>query len=71
MNEERETFWIVWCPTGSQPPSYRHIAYDQAVHEAERLAKSAPGQEFYVMAAASMRCVDNMKRVHFSQSIPF
>jgi hypothetical protein len=71
MSEERETFWIVWCPTGSQPPRHQHAGYDQAVREAERLAMSAPGQEFYVMAADTMRIVDNMKRVDFVREMPF
>jgi hypothetical protein len=32
---------------------------------------SAPGQEFYVMAADTMRIVDNMKRVDFVREMPF
>ncbi|MCE4544622.1 MULTISPECIES: hypothetical protein [unclassified Caballeronia] len=71
MTEDRDTFWIVWCPTGTAPPSHRHEHYEQAVREAERLATLAPGKEFYVMGAEAMRVVDNMKRVTFSREIPF
>lgn len=71
MNDERDVFWLVWSPTGARPPTYRHENYPDAVREAERLARSAPGQEFYVLAAETMRCVDNMKRVDFVREVPF
>jgi hypothetical protein len=71
MTPVQDMFWLVWCPTGSQPPQYRHVDYLEAVREAERLAKSAPGQQFYVLAAESMRVVDNMQRVEFARPIPF
>lgn len=72
MNEQRERFWIVWCPTGSEPPTYRHVAYDHAVREAERLARIVKGKEFYVMASETMRVVDDMKCIDFnSQELPF
>ena len=70
MTEELEMFWIVWSPDGSNP-AYRHIAYDQAVAEAERLASKYPGSEFYVMAAQSMRVIQTMRKVEFTQSMPF
>lgn len=71
MIEERNAFYIVWCPTGKTAPKHRHEYLDQAISEAERLAMQNPGQEFYVMAADQMRCVNNMQKVSFVPPIPF
>lgn len=71
MIEERNTFWLVWDPASPRPPMHRHDSYAEAVREAERLAKLSPGQEFYVLGAETMRCVDNMKRVDFVRELPF
>jgi len=71
MSEMQDTFWLVWCPTGSQPPSHRHADFLDAVREAERLARCAPGQQFYVLGAETMRVIDNMQRVDFARPIPF
>jgi hypothetical protein len=68
--EEKDAFWIVWCPTGANP-SYRHDDYESAVKEAERLARKDAGAEFYVMGAGTMRKVDSMIRIDFSQPMPF
>lgn len=50
----REPFWLVWCPTGSAPPSRRHHSVRAAQEEAERLARLAPGQDFYVVQPVSV-----------------
>ena len=71
MTEMKDMFWLVWCPTGHHPPSYRHTDYLEAVREAERLAKEIPGKEFYVLGAETMRVVDSMQRVDFARPIPF
>lgn len=71
MTEMKDMFWLVWCPTGHNPPSYRHTDYLEAAREAERLAKDVPGKEFYVLGAETMRVVDNMQRVDFARPIPF
>ncbi|HEX6022538.1 MAG TPA: hypothetical protein VFZ00_11125 [Solirubrobacter sp.] len=44
-----DVFWIVWCPNGKQPPKARHRTRDAAIKEAFRLARQAPGEEFFVM----------------------
>jgi len=56
-------FWLVWSPTGTTPPSYRHLSELSAINEAERLARLNKGAEFYVLRATEMRQVDDMKRV--------
>lgn len=68
-----KAFFLVWCPTGTKSPRFRHETYEDAVKEAERLAKDVPGQEFYVLCAETMRKVDNMTRVYFERNdvIPF
>jgi hypothetical protein len=48
MNEFRK-FWLVWSPTGTTTPSRRHASPVEASREAERLARTAPGAEFYVL----------------------
>ncbi|MDN7658475.1 hypothetical protein [Burkholderia cenocepacia] len=71
MSEMRDAFWIVWCPTGSTPPSKRHTDYLEAIREAERLARaSRGGAEFYVMRAETMRVVDYMRRIDFDSGQP-
>ncbi|WP_160119675.1 hypothetical protein [Rhodovarius lipocyclicus] len=52
MNDD--AFFIIWCPTGRQPPTRRHPTREIAEHEARRLAALAPGQSFYVLAALSV-----------------
>jgi hypothetical protein len=71
VNEDavNDTFYIVWSPTGHTPPQIKHETRPGAVAEAERLARSNPGHDFYVMAASDMRAVP-MKRIKFSD-IPF
>ena len=46
-------FWLVWCPNGPYPPSYRHSTEASAVKEAERMAKEHPASRFYVLEAKS------------------
>jgi len=48
-----ERFWLVWTPNGSNP-CFRHSAESLARTEAERLARRAPGQEFFVVEAKSL-----------------
>lgn len=52
MKEFRK-FWLVWSPTGTTAPSRRHSSADEASGEAERLARLAPGAEFYVLETMS------------------
>lgn len=74
MSDTQEKFWIVWSPTGVRPPLHRHPTQHAAITEAERLARSAPGSEFFVLGAEQLRFVDGMHRVEFLDSetpIPF
>jgi hypothetical protein len=75
MNTQTESaFWLVWSPSGSTPPKHRHLTEQQAVHEAERLAKEHPGQLFVVVESIAARRVDNMVRTEYtggSLTIPF
>jgi hypothetical protein len=48
-----EKFWVVWQPE-SGAPTYRHDTYERALKEAERLAETVPGREFFVMEAMSV-----------------
>jgi hypothetical protein len=42
-------FWCVWRAEGGSPPTKRHHSYEEAVQEAERLARST-GVKMYVLA---------------------
>lgn len=59
---ERTKFWMVWNPQG-RAPTHKHPSPDQALTEAERLARLNPGQKFYVLEALEMRSVESMQRV--------
>ena len=74
MSKPQECFWIIWSPTGTMPPSHRHESYQDAVQEAERLARFARGSEFFVMRAETMRKVNDMisvDYVHPDDYVPF
>jgi hypothetical protein len=67
------SFWLVWNESG-YPPRYRHDTEDGAVREAERLARTNPGQSFYVLEAVAIRIVDSMQRINLrggSDDVPF
>lgn len=63
MSEQHQEFWLVWSPTGAKSPSFRHPSEHSAITEAERLARTAPGQQFYVLHATNLRYVDDMTRI--------
>jgi hypothetical protein len=68
-------FWMVWNPAG-HAPVYKHDTEDSAVREAERLARANRYEQFYVLEAISLRCVDDMRRVELrldcdDSQIPF
>ncbi len=50
-SELAKAFWLVWCPTGPTPPTYRHETHLSASQEAERLSREHQGKEFYVLEA--------------------
>ena len=49
----KSAFWLVWN-TRRSVPTHMHGTRDGAVAEAERLARVAPGHEFYVLEAISV-----------------
>lgn len=59
---ETERFWLVWSPEGGSP-TYRHAVRSSAVNEAERLARKAPGRQFFVLEATDLRVVNDMQRI--------
>lgn len=50
-NKQENKFWVVWG--GTNPPTYKHKSKDSAQKEAERLSKSNPNIDFYVLEAIS------------------
>jgi hypothetical protein len=61
MSGQADPFWLVWSPTGSNPPQYRHPSEEGAEQEAERLARAHPGSEFIVLQSVSSRLVESMR----------
>lgn len=45
-----DTFWMIHG-TGSREPTMRHQSFHAAKAELERLARSYPGTEFYLLQA--------------------
>lgn len=66
-------FFLVWSPSGSTPPTFKHQSRQSAVVEAERLARANRGQKFFVLATTDSRIVDDMVRSTFTADpeIPF
>ncbi len=48
---ESEALYIVWSPTGPNPPSVKHPCVEEARAESRRLAAAHPHQQFFVMRA--------------------
>lgn len=42
-------FWIIWSPQGIHAPKFKHFTLESAEREAERLAATNPGKQFFVM----------------------
>lgn len=70
MQTDERTFWMIWSPSG-HPPTHRHQTYESARVEAERLARSVPGSEFFILQAVGMRQMDSMRRIDFAVEVPF
>ena len=70
-----KAFFMVFSPTGIYAPTCRHETRALAKAEAERLAKSCPGQEFFVFAALSRSCTppltENLEGAPGDDDIPF
>lgn len=48
MNQSAEPFWFVWR-IGGLPPKFKHLSFNSADIEAQRLAREHPGSEFVVL----------------------
>lgn len=68
MDTEQE-FFMVWSPMGG-PPTKRHPSKTQARKEAERLAVSNPGQEFYILRAFESVAIKKTRTVLESKDKP-
>jgi hypothetical protein len=67
-----EVFFLVWCPSGHKPPSYKHPTFEKAFKEAQRLSNLNPGCEFFVLGCAG--CASTQKTyqiVRNDDDIPF
>ncbi len=65
-------FWMVWNVNGGAP-RVQHPTEQFAIGEAERLARTHPGETFVVLEAAHVRQCTNMLRVDLraDSKIPF
>lgn len=70
--KQEPKFWMVWNPDGGKP-QYRHSYKVNALAEAERLAKTHPGETFYVLEATEARIVENPVRTILldKEDLPF
>ncbi|MGE4366176.1 hypothetical protein [Thermomonas sp.] len=70
--QHREPFWLVWNPRGHNP-RHQHSTLDGATREAERLARTNPGEMFIVMESVGALVVDNIQRINLrpEDQLPF
>jgi hypothetical protein len=45
-------FWMIYG-IGQKEPTMRHSSYEDAEHEAKRLARNNPGTEFYILISVA------------------
>jgi hypothetical protein len=60
--EADSVFWMVWNPKGGHPTK-QHASQVIAEGEAQRLARSSPGNQFYVLRAVSVTRVTKVETV--------
>lgn len=71
MAREATPFWLVWNPDG-HAPTVQHGSAEAAQREAERLARTNPGQRFYVLEPVAMIERSDVRITRFDNSeIPF
>lgn len=66
-------FWFVWNENG-RSPSYKHMNSVSAFNEADRLARSNPGEKFIVLQSVCAVQVNNLIRTDLrpaTDDIPF
>lgn len=69
MNTD-QTFWLVWNPRG-HAPTVQHDCEEKAVAEAQRLARTNPGHEFYVLMAQMKYVKADVQCVRLEPYMPF
>jgi hypothetical protein len=71
LNEANGRFWLVWNPEG-RSPTCKHPSRESAQTEAGRLAKTFPGQRFWVLEAQGfMRIVNPCAWTPAEDGLPF
>lgn len=73
LSNNATPFWLVWNPNGRNP-TFRHAFEENAIREAERLARDNPGETFVVLASVAARSVSDMQRLDLRpprDDIPF
>ena len=73
QTEKAVPFWLVWNP-GGNAPRFQHPSLESAENEAKRLARHAPGQEFFVLRPVSATLKSDIVTRRFAPTdndIPF
>lgn len=65
-----EAFWMVWNETG-RSPTHKHPTQASAETEAERLARSNPGQTFHVLRLVGSCCKSDLVWLRATDEMPF
>ena len=60
-------FYMVW-KEGGNAPTYKHHSYQDAKHEAARLARLDPGREFHVLKS---QCSCQVNDLIWNEPLPF
>lgn len=70
--QNNESFWMVWNPMRNAPV-YQHRTLNNAIAEAERLARENPGQTFIVLESVMAIVVNDIQRTSLrpNQELPF
>ncbi len=50
---ETERFWMIYSPEGGQP-TRQHYRYEEALEEAQRLAKKHTTRRFYILESQQL-----------------
>lgn len=65
-----DAFWMVWNEA-REVPRVKHPSYESAVREAERLARTNPGETFHVLIATDAFIKQDIKRTRLEAPMPF
>lgn len=70
MTTTATEFWVVWNEAG-RPPTFKHPTVASAEAEAERLARTNPGQTFHVLALRGSCTYSNVVWARVPEEMPF